>query len=104
MEAKLPTGTLIEPGKVQVTTKDNNTELLVVNSACTHLGCIPIPYMGPYSGWICICHGSVYDRLARVRQGPAAENLKGVNNSLYGEILCLEDKKWPREPSQRFWA
>ena len=50
MEAKLPTGTLIEPGKVQVTTKDNNTELLVVNSACTHLGCIPIPYMGPYSG------------------------------------------------------
>lgn len=76
----------------------------MVNSACTHLGCIPIPYMGPYGGWICICHGSVYDKLARVRQGPAAENLKGVNNSLFGEILCLEDKKWPREPSQRFWA
>ena len=47
--------------------KDTNTDLIVSSAICTHLGCVPIPYLGPYGGWVCICHGSVFDKFARVR-------------------------------------
>ena len=30
---------------------------------------------GPYGGWFCPCHGSVYDTSGRIRQGPAPLNL-----------------------------
>ena len=44
---------------------------------CTHLGCIPLGQKtgddrGPYGGWFCPCHGSVYDTSGRIRQGPGA--------------------------------
>lgn len=80
------------------------TKVLVCSAVCTHLGCIPIPYMGAYKGWVCICHGSVFDKIGRVRQGPALDNLRAINNSLYGNVLCLEEMKFPREPTTRFWA
>ena len=57
----------MDPGKPVNLNKDVNTEVLVASAICTHLGCIPIPYLGPYSGWVCICHGSVFDKFARVR-------------------------------------
>jgi len=55
-------------------------EWLVVVGVCTHLGCIPLGQRagddrGPYGGWFCPCHGSVYDTSARIRQGPAPLNL-----------------------------
>jgi ubiquinol-cytochrome c reductase iron-sulfur subunit len=48
---------------------------LVVIGICTHLGCIPLPHQGNYDGWFCPCHGSQYDQLGRIRQGPAPYNL-----------------------------
>ncbi|MBV9827391.1 MAG: ubiquinol-cytochrome c reductase iron-sulfur subunit [Alphaproteobacteria bacterium] len=56
------------------------TEWLVVVGVCTHLGCIPLGQKdgddrGPYGGWFCPCHGSIYDTSARIRQGPAPLNL-----------------------------
>jgi len=56
-------------------------EWLVVVGICTHLGCIPLGQQpndtrGEYGGWFCPCHGSVYDRSARIRQGPAPKNLE----------------------------
>ena len=42
---------------------------------CTHLGCVPLGQQGPYGGWFCPCHGSVYDTAGRIRQGPAPQNL-----------------------------
>ena len=48
---------------------------LVVIGICTHLGCIPLPNQGIYHGWFCPCHGSQYDQLGRIRQGPAPANL-----------------------------
>ena len=60
-------GDLLDPAKPVNLNKDVNTEVLVASAICTHLGCIPIPYLGPYSGWVCICHGSVFDKFARVR-------------------------------------
>jgi ubiquinol-cytochrome c reductase iron-sulfur subunit len=48
---------------------------LVVIGICTHLGCVPLGHQGPYDGWFCPCHGSVYDTSGRIRQGPAPYNL-----------------------------
>jgi len=38
------------------------SKVIVTSAVCTHLGCIPIPYLGVYNGYVCICHGSVYDK------------------------------------------
>jgi ubiquinol-cytochrome c reductase iron-sulfur subunit len=55
-------------------------EWLVMIGVCTHLGCIPLGQhdgdpRGPYGGWFCPCHGSIYDSGGRVRKGPAPRNL-----------------------------
>ena len=55
-------------------------EWLVVIGICTHLGCIPKGQkagdpVGPWGGWFCVCHGSIYDMAGRVRRGPAPKNL-----------------------------
>ncbi len=47
----------------------------VMIQICTHLGCVPLGQEGPYDGWFCPCHGSVYDTAGRIRQGPAPENM-----------------------------
>ena len=75
-----------------------NSEINVTSAICTHLGCIPAPYIGAYKGWVCLCHGSVYDKFGRVRQGPAQANLPYINNSTYKTILCIEEMKFPNEP------
>lgn len=54
-------------------------EWLVVIGVCTHLGCIPLGHQGPYDGWFCPCHGSIYDTSGRIRQGPAPKNLSVPN-------------------------
>jgi ubiquinol-cytochrome c reductase iron-sulfur subunit len=50
-------------------------EWLIVVGICTHLGCVPLGHEGPYDGWKCPCHGSIYDTSGRIRQGPAPLNL-----------------------------
>jgi ubiquinol-cytochrome c reductase iron-sulfur subunit len=50
-------------------------EWQVLIGICTHLGCIPIAHQGPYNGYFCPCHGSVYDTSGRIRSGPAPTNL-----------------------------
>ena len=35
----------------------------------------PRSAQGEYGGWLCPCHGSVYDTSARIRKGPAPKNL-----------------------------
>ena len=48
---------------------------LVVSGVCTHLGCTPTAFEGDYGGWLCHCHGSMYDTAGRIRKGPAPQNL-----------------------------
>ena len=103
-EDNLPDSTLLDKTKDRSVIEDINDYIVVCSAVCTHLGCIPIPYLGAYKGYVCICHGSVYDKMGRVRQGPALDNLPLLNNTLYGTILCVEELKYPREPSERFWA
>ncbi|MEQ9640550.1 MAG: ubiquinol-cytochrome c reductase iron-sulfur subunit [Alphaproteobacteria bacterium] len=57
-----------------------DAQWLIVVGVCTHLGCVPLGQKpadpnGPYGGWFCPCHGSVYDISGRVRRGPAPRNL-----------------------------
>jgi len=47
-------------------------EWLVVVGVCTHMGCIP---SRNEDGWLCPCHGSVYDNSGRILHGPAPRNL-----------------------------
>ncbi|WP_300532525.1 ubiquinol-cytochrome c reductase iron-sulfur subunit [Maricaulis sp.] len=55
------------------------SEFLIVKGNCTHLGCVPTSQEtnagGEYNAWYCPCHGSHYDKSARIRRGPAPENL-----------------------------
>ena len=55
--------------------KPGHSEWLIVLASCTHLGCVPNFAQGEYGGWLCPCHGSVYDTSARIRKGPAPKNL-----------------------------
>ena len=50
-------------------------EWLIVVGICTHLGCVPLGHDGPFDGWRCPCHGSIYDTSGRIRSGPAPRNL-----------------------------
>ncbi len=54
--------------------KAGKPEWLILVGVCTHLGCVPNGG-GPYGGWLCPCHGSVYDTAGRIRAGPAPLNL-----------------------------
>lgn len=58
-------------------------EFLVVEGACTHLGCAPLedfdlrPSENWYGGFYCPCHGSKFDLAGRVYKGvPAPTNLR----------------------------
>ncbi|MDP3371384.1 MAG: ubiquinol-cytochrome c reductase iron-sulfur subunit [Candidatus Paracaedibacteraceae bacterium] len=58
-----------------------NPAWLVVIGVCTHLGCVPNERRGLQSdgiegGWLCACHGSVYDGSGRIVKGPAPKNLE----------------------------
>ena len=55
--------------------KPGKAEWLIVIGVCTHLGCTPTFAEGQYHGWLCPCHGSVYDTAGRIRLGPAPKNL-----------------------------
>jgi len=54
--------------------KAGKPEWLILIGVCTHLGCVP-NLGGTYGGWLCPCHGSVYDTAGRIRAGPAPLNL-----------------------------
>jgi ubiquinol-cytochrome c reductase iron-sulfur subunit len=55
--------------------KPGKAEWLILIGVCTHLGCVPNFGLGEYGGWLCPCHGSVYDTSGRIRKGPAPLNL-----------------------------
>jgi ubiquinol-cytochrome c reductase iron-sulfur subunit len=68
--AKLP-----DPQPDSARVKQGHEQWQVLMAICTHLGCIPLADQGPYDGYFCPCHGSVYDTSGRIRQGPAPLNL-----------------------------
>lgn len=78
----------------------DNSEILVCEGVCTHLGCAPAfrPEVGAadlggsnwFGGFFCPCHGSKYDLAGRVYSGqPAPRNLPIPEYSLSGTILTV---------------
>ena len=71
---------LRDPQTLADRTKPGKTNWLITLGVCTHLGCVPLGISetenrGPFGGYFCPCHGSVYDTSGRIRQGPAPLNL-----------------------------
>ncbi|MBV8593321.1 MAG: ubiquinol-cytochrome c reductase iron-sulfur subunit [Caulobacteraceae bacterium] len=64
--------------------KAGHAEWLILLASCTHLGCVPTFGQGEYGGWLCPCHGSVYDTSGRIRKGPAPKNLGVPDYSFLG--------------------
>jgi ubiquinol-cytochrome c reductase iron-sulfur subunit len=72
---KVNVAALPDPEPDEKRVKPGHDEWQVLIAICTHLGCIPLADQGPYDGYFCPCHGSVYDTSGRIRQGPAPSNL-----------------------------
>lgn len=70
-----------------------NPEYLVVIGVCTHLGCIPNERKNMETaeggGWLCACHGSIYDTSGRIISGPAPKNLSIPPYTLSNTILKI---------------
>jgi ubiquinol-cytochrome c reductase iron-sulfur subunit len=66
---------LRDPQPDSARVKPGHDQWLIVYGNCTHLGCVPLGHQGPYNGWFCPCHGSIFDTSGRVRGGPAPINL-----------------------------
>lgn len=81
-------------------------EYLIVKGNCTHLGCVPLGIgvnMGDYDGWYCPCHGSHYDGSARIRRGPAPENLP-VPDYYFESETTVKIGLSPEEAAQSGWV
>jgi ubiquinol-cytochrome c reductase iron-sulfur subunit len=72
---KVNVAALPDPEPDEKRVKPGRDQWQVLIAICTHLGCIPLADQGPYNGYFCPCHGSVYDTSGRIRQGPAPTNL-----------------------------
>lgn len=81
-------------------------DYLIVKGNCTHLGCVPLGIgadMGDYDGWYCPCHGSHYDGSARIRRGPAPENLP-VPDYYFETETTVKIGLSPEEAAQSGWV
>ena len=81
-------------------------EFLIVKGNCTHLGCVPLGLgvnTGDYDGWFCPCHGSHYDGSARIRRGPAPENLP-VPDYYFESESTVKIGLSPEEAAESGWV
>ena len=73
------TGALVRHGLKRVAAYRDETGALHLRSAvCTHLGCI-VSWNHAERTWDCPCHGSRFDPLGRVLNGPAVSALEPVD-------------------------
>jgi glycine/D-amino acid oxidase-like deaminating enzyme/nitrite reductase/ring-hydroxylating ferredoxin subunit len=72
-------GAVIRDGASKVAAyRAENGELHTMSAVCTHLGCI-VNWNGVEKTWDCPCHGSRYDSVGRVVNGPATRDLSPVD-------------------------
>jgi len=58
--------------------RDEDGTLHTVSAVCTHLGCI-VTWNSAEKTWDCPCHGSRFDKLGSVINGPANKDLPPVD-------------------------
>lgn len=81
----LDASTNVDPAYVNGEGRSIESEFLIVEGVCTHLGCVPRltsaadgqREIGSWwsGGFVCPCHISAYDYAGRVVRGPAPSNL-----------------------------
>jgi ubiquinol-cytochrome c reductase iron-sulfur subunit len=94
----VPLSALRDPQSLGERTKPGKANWLITLGVCTHLGCVPLGIgegenRGPYGGYFCPCHGSMYDTAARIRQGPAPKNLEVPDYQFTGPTTVLIGQK-----------
>lgn len=73
------TGAVVREGALKVAVfRDEAGELHKRSAVCTHLGCI-VAWNPSASTWDCPCHGSRFDKLGIVLNGPASKDLPKVD-------------------------
>jgi Rieske Fe-S protein len=69
------TGAVIRRGIAKVAVyRDHNGVLHQRSAICPHLGCV-VAWNASEKSWDCPCHGSRFDALGRVVNGPSASDL-----------------------------
>jgi cytochrome b6-f complex iron-sulfur subunit len=78
-------------GKPAIVVRDpkNKTELIAVNSMCTHQGC-KVGWNAGQSAYVCPCHGATYDATGNVTKGPADKPLKRHTAKIEGVNIVLQ--------------
>src|SRR5439155_19216539 len=94
----VPLSELRDPQTLAERTKPGKQQWLITMGVCTHLGCVPLgagqgENRGPYGGYFCPCHGSIYDTAARIRKGPAPKNLEVPDYKFTGPTTVLIGQK-----------
>ncbi|HKO98185.1 MAG TPA: FAD-dependent oxidoreductase [Pyrinomonadaceae bacterium] len=75
-EIKKNSGAVISHGLKKVAVyRDPQGEIHQMSAVCTHLGCI-VNWNSLEKSWDCPCHGSRFDALGHVTQGPANKDLE----------------------------
>ena len=64
--------------------RDEQGNLHERSAICTHLGCV-VEWNHTEKSWDCPCHGSRFDRLGTVLNGPAIHNLSAADKSDSGD-------------------
>ncbi|CAN5321394.1 FAD-dependent oxidoreductase [soil metagenome] len=73
-------GAIVRRGLAKVAAyRDPDGKLHERSAACTHLGCV-IAWNPIAKSWDCPCHGSRFDPLGRVLNGPAVEELRRLTS------------------------
>jgi Rieske Fe-S protein len=68
-------GSLVQSGDRKLAVyRDDDGELHVMSPVCTHLKCI-VGWNAEDRTWDCPCHGSRFDALGKVIDGPATKDL-----------------------------
>jgi glycine/D-amino acid oxidase-like deaminating enzyme/nitrite reductase/ring-hydroxylating ferredoxin subunit len=72
-------GAVLRAGMKKIATyRDEHGKLHAFSAICPHLGCV-VRWGACEKTWDCPCHGSRFDALGRVVNGPAISNLEGIN-------------------------
>ncbi len=70
-------------------TRTSDTDFLVTGTECNHQGCEVTRSGG---GWLCPCHGSLFDLDGTLRRGPATAGLTTYDYEFDGTMLTIHGK------------
>jgi cytochrome b6-f complex iron-sulfur subunit len=73
---------------IQIVILLNQGVPLVINAACTHLGCL-VRWEHSTRTFICPCHGAVFDQSGKVLRGPTNQPLAVVPSEVKDGVLIV---------------